>query len=288
MQSQIDYLSEALDQIKQGMFDLIDNSRILRFKSDPSSEVVFISPEFYWDGPTAKEQQIQIDLRRKYLKWIEIFKMIIENAPDNVKSKISEIDSFILNWIDKGIEWGLPSTLQEAKTRFEEAINPLYDTLKLYCNTEHGSIILIPDTSALMLKSDPLSYRDYINQEKFTLAILSTVLRELDELKMKSWDMECTKKVKSVLKRLDRFQNRGNLHDGITIYKTIRLKIFTTEPDLTKAASWFDKDNNDDKIIAGAIEIQRTNPSDYVLIATSNKNLQNKAEMAYLPYVEIG
>ncbi len=288
MKSQIDYLSEALDQIKQGMFELIDNSRILRFKNDPSSDVVFISPEFYWDGPTAKEQQIQIELRRKYLEWIEIFKMIIENAPDNVKSKMSEIDSFILNWIDKGIEWGLPGTLQEAKTRFEESINPLYDTLKLYCNTENGSIILIPDTSALMFKSDPLAYRDYINQEKFTLALLSTVLRELDELKMKSWDPECTKKVKSVLKRLNRFQNRGNLHDGITIHKTIRLKIFTTEPDLTKAASWLDKNNNDDKIIAGAIEIQRTNPSDYVLIATSNKNLQNKAEMAYLPYVEIG
>ncbi len=142
MKSQIDYLSEALDQIKQGMFELIDNSRILRFKNDPSSDVVFISPEFYWDGPTAKEQQIQIELRRKYLEWIEIFKMIIENAPDNVKSKMSEIDSFILNWIDKGIEWGLPGTLQEAKTRFEEAINPLFDTLKLYRNTENGSIIL--------------------------------------------------------------------------------------------------------------------------------------------------
>jgi len=288
MKSQIDYLSEALDQIKQGMFELIDNSRILRFKNDPSSDVVFVSPEFYWDGPTAKEQQIQIELRRKYLKWVEIFQMIIENAPDNVKSKMSEIDSFILNWIDKGIEWGLPGTLEEAKARFEEAINPLYDTLKLYCNTENGSIILIPDTSALMLKSDPLAYKDYINQEKFTLALLSTVIRELHELKMKSWDPECTKKVKSVLKRLNRFQNRGNLHEGITIHRTIRLKIFTTEPDLTKAASWLDKNDNDDKIIAGAIEIQRTNPSDYVLIATTNKNIQNKAEMAYLPYIEIG
>jgi predicted ribonuclease YlaK len=212
--------------------------------------------------------------------------MIIEDAPESVKGKILEVDSFIMNWIEKSREWGIPRTLQEAKTKFEEVIIPLYDTLKLYSNSENKSIILIPDTNALISKPNPLAYKDCINQEKFTLAILPAVLMELEELKMESWDIAFRNKVRSVIKRLNGFRNQGNLHEGIIVHKTIRIKMYSIEPDFTKALSWFDKDNNDDRIIASAIQIQRANPSDYVIIATSDINLINKAEMAYFPYVE--
>lgn len=286
MKSQIDNLQEALDLIKQGMFELIDHSRILRFESDPSADVVFKTPEFYWDVPTLKEQEIQTELKQKYIRWIQLFKMIIEDAPESVWVKMIEIDSFIMNWIEKGSDWELPGTLKEAKTKFEEKITPLFETLTQYFDAEDGSIILIPDTRAMISNLNPLAYKECIHQEKFTLAILPAVLRELDELKMKSWDEEFRKKVRTAVKRIERFENRGNLQKGITIQRTIRIKLFPVEPDFTKASKWLDEEDNEDRIIASAMEVQRTNPSDIVMLASADSNLQNKAEMAYFPYVK--
>ena len=49
---------------------------------------------------------------------------------------------------------------------------------------------------------------------------------------------------------------------------------------------WLDPSNNDDRIIANALELQRTYPSDKVVLVTGDINLQNKAELAKLPYAE--
>ena len=129
--------------------------------------------------------------------------------------------------------------------------------------------------------------RQLAQQEKFTLAILPAVLRELDELKMKSWNEEFRKKVRTAVKRLKRFESRGNLQKGITFQRTIKIKLFPVEPDCTYTSIWLDEEDNEDRIIAGAIEVQRTNPSDIVILASADPNLQNKAEMAYFPYVKM-
>lgn len=60
-----------------------------------------------------------------------------------------------------------------------------------------------------------------------------------------------------------------------------------SEPNFDKTLSWLDRDNNDDRIIASALEIQRDNPSSAVCLVTSDINLQNKTEMARLSYIDI-
>ena len=286
MKSIIDHLTESLELIKQDMFELIDNSRILRFRNDPSSQLVFISPEYYWDEPNEDEQRIQIRIKKRYSKWVEPFNLLIENAPMDVKNKTSEIKEFIVNWIEKESSWGLPKTLQEAKLKFENEIKPLYETLQLFNKPGDREIIIIPDTNALINKPNPLNYKEFIDKEKFTIAILPTVLSELDDLKTRNQNSEFQGKVKSVIKRLKGYRNQGNLLEGIIVEKTICIKMFAVEPNFDNNLSWLDKDNNDDRIIAGSIEIQRSNPSDYVFIATGDINLQNKAEMAFLPYFD--
>ncbi len=59
-----------------------------------------------------------------------------------------------------------------------------------------------------------------------------------------------------------------------------------TEPDFEHTLHWLDNGNSDDRIIASALEIQVRNPSDTVILVSSDINLQNKAEMANLPYLE--
>ena len=49
---------------------------------------------------------------------------------------------------------------------------------------------------------------------------------------------------------------------------------------------WLKADNNDDRILAGFIEIMREHPRCQVILVTRDMNLQNKAEYAGLPFIE--
>ena len=69
-------------------------------------------------------------------------------------------------------------------------------------------------------------------------------------------------------------------------YKSITIKMVAKEPAFERTLSWLQKDNNDDRIIASSIEYQIDNPSHKVFLVTSDINLQNKAEMAKLPFFE--
>jgi len=73
----------------------------------------------------------------------------------------------------------------------------------------------------------------------------------------------------------------------VTVEKTIKLKMVASEPNFDRTLSWLDRENNDDRIIASALEIQRDNPSSAVCLVTSDINLQNKIEMARLTYIDI-
>jgi hypothetical protein len=287
MKTFVEHLTIELNKVRQTMFELLDNSRIKFWKDDPFSNVVIIAPTQYWDTPIETEQILQIKIKKSYAQWFEIFKLFTENSPEVSKKKIDQIDKFINNWIEKKSDWGIPNTIAEAKEKFETQIEFFYDTLKLYSNTGNKEIIIVPDTNALIQEPDPKSYKLISGFENLTIVFLPTVLSELDELKIKSSNPDFQKKVKSVIKRLKGYRNQGSLIEGVLIEKTIYLKMIASEPNFGKTLSWLDENNNDDRIIASALEIQRDNPSSAVCLVTSDINLQNKAEMARLVYKDI-
>lgn len=159
----------------------------------------------------------------------------------------------------------------------------LYEIFNLFDKKE--STILIPDTNSLIISPDFELYKSLLGN-RITLLITSTVLSELDKLKIVHRDESFRKKVSSIIKRIKGFRNQGSLIEGITVHKTITVRMIANEPKFQNTLSWLDKDNNDDRIIATAIEHQINNPADSVYIVTSDINLQNKAEMAKIPYFE--
>jgi hypothetical protein len=287
MKTFVEHLTTQLDDIKQTMFELLDNSRIKFRRDDHYSNVLIIEPRQYWDSPTAIEQTLQIRLKKSYGLWIETFKLFTENSPEASKRKIDQADKFVINWIEKKSDWGIPNTIPEAKTKFDAEIKFFYDTLILYANNGDKEIIIIPDTNALIQEPDPKSYKTFTASDRFTIIFLPTVLSELDELKIKSSNPDFQKKVKSVISRLKGYRKQGNLIDGVIVEKTIKLKMIASEPNFDRTLSWLDRENNDDRIIASALEIQRDNPSSAVCLVTSDINLQNKTEMARLTYIDI-
>ena len=81
-------------------------------------------------------------------------------------------------------------------------------------------------------------------------------------------------------------RKQGSVLDGVTVAKTITVQMVPTEPRLADLPSWLDPDNKDDRIIASSLEIQGAQPSATVVLVTDDINLQNKAEMAFLPWAE--
>ena len=63
--------------------------------------------------------------------------------------------------------------------------------------------------------------------------------------------------------------------------------MIATEPNFNKTLGWIDSENNDDRIIANALELQINNPSDNLILVTTDINLQNKAQMANLTVYDI-
>lgn len=287
MKTFTEHLVIQLDKIKELMFELLDNSRIMFRRDDPYSDVVILAPTQYWDSPNEKEQILQIKLKKLYGQWIETFRLFTENSPEASKRKIDQTDKFVINWIEKKSDWGIPNTTTEAKIKFESQIEFFYETLELYSKSGNNEIIIVPDTNALIQKPEPKDYKEIVNSEKLTIIFLPTVLSELDELKIKSSNLAFQNKVKAVIKRLKGYRKQGNLIDGVTVEKSISLKMIASEPNFDLTLSWLDKENNDDRIISSALEIQRDNPSSAVCLLTSDINLQNKAEMARLAYLDI-
>jgi hypothetical protein len=277
-----------LQDISSLVHELLDNSSIRHFRNDPNSELYFFAPSYYWGEPSHKEQQIQFKIRPCYNRWIESFKLITENLSEPQKQKLKETDIFINNWINKtGEDWGVPATVVEAKEKFDETIHAYYDTLEMLNSAGHRETLIIPDTNSIVSFPDPTAYRQVTETDTFTVVLVPTVLSELDELKIKANNPEFRNKIRSSIARIKGYRNQGSLLDGIKLHGTITLKMIATEPDLSRSLSWLMDNNNDDKIIASSLEVLRESPSSQLIIVTSDINLQNKCEMANIPYGEL-
>ena len=68
-------------------------------------------------------------------------------------------------------------------------------------------------------------------------------------------------------------------------YSTTRV-ITHQEPDMKNNLSWLDADVADDRIIASTLEIMINHPTARIVLVTRDINLQNKAEVALIEFVE--
>lgn len=134
--------------------------------------------------------------------------------------------------------------------------------------------------------SDVRSYKKIADQEDFIFIIVPTVLEELDKLKIMHRDLDFKEKVKKTIKRIKGYRNQGDLLKGVKVDKKIIVKMLAKEPNFDTTLRWLDKLNNDDRIIASALEIQRKHPASLVILVTADMNLQNKSAMASLFFEE--
>ncbi len=285
MKSYIGQLKELLKALEHHFSDFYKDISVQQLRDDPYSPIVLIGPKYFYNTDISDEQKRkQISLLKLYKEWEEHFNLLTSNMPERTLKEITEIEEYLRNKINLKSGWETEATPEENLSGIYERIESLRKVLNLF---EHNDpiITLIPDTNALIIDPDFDKYK-CIAGDSIEILICSTVLRELDKLKMNHKNEEFKKKVESVIKRLKGLRNQGKLTEGVVVNSSIRVKMSAKETSFCNTLSWLDSNNDDDRIVAFTLEYLREYPSRKVIVVTGDINLQNKLEMAKLEYSE--
>ncbi len=242
--------------------------------------------DYCWGQADDEQKKLQTELKKAYTSWFEGFGLLTREAPYTVGKNIETTHKFISRWIDRDSNWGLPTTIPAAKQMFSQKIKTFLDILRLAETANKSVPIVVPDTNAIIAAPDPVQYSQVVGSSEYAFILVPTVLAELDQLKVMHRDPNFRSKVEGVINRIKGWRTQGSTLRGVTVNKTIIVKMIATEPNFEHTLGWLDATNQDDRIIASVLEIQREQPAAKVILVTSDINLQNKAEMANLPFVE--
>ncbi|MEL7168020.1 MAG: PIN domain-containing protein [Bacteroidota bacterium] len=171
-------------------------------------------------------------------------------------------------------------SVRMALDRTISAIQQLHDPLD-------GGCLLVPDTNAL-IAVPVLTDWALSDGKQFEIVFVPTVLAELDTLKVEHRNPDVRDKAKKVINQLKELRRRGNLSNGVPLVsQRSGARTLAVEPDFTTSLPWLDPSIPDDRMLASAIEVIRHFPRSAVLLVTGDINLQNKADFARMPLLDV-
>lgn len=273
----IEKLRNKIDKIVETIDIMFNNSSIYYkdYNSRSDSIILVMSSKYHW-GQT--DERTQIIAKKKYLEFYENFELLLKHANKDIIRKVKITHRSLIELIEQK---RAPSSIENGKQDVRNLTKVYLDYLDIFDN---GSkiVTIIPDTNSIIKFPEPISYKNIADNDSFEFVILPTVLSELDKHKISHRNDDFRKKVTSVIKRLKGYRKQGDILEGVVVNKSICVRMVATEPDFENSLGWIDQNNNDDRIIANALELQVSNPSNLIYFVTADINLQNKAELANL------
>ncbi len=277
-------LTDELQDIEAAIHDLWSKSRIEEFRNDPDSAVVLITNRYYWKALAPEHRGRQAQIIGKYRHWYELFNRCHPQYSGDVQRDIRETHDYVITAIELQTGWHTESRVDENAAYLAKKLSVFRQLLAASTVPE---FVLVPDTNALLKSADPSHYAEIIDSSTFRFAIVPTVLHELDALKRNRANQPLGEKAEKAIRFIKGFRKQGSGLDGVIVSKTINVQMIPTEPRMNELPKWLDSENQDDRIIGSVLEIQCAQPSAIVVLVTDDLNLQNKAEMAFLPWAEL-
>jgi len=278
-------LTDELDKIEANIVDLWRKSSIEEFRNDPYSGIVVITHRYHWKSLPAEHRGLQAKILGTYKHWFELFDRCHAQHSSDVRDEIRETDSYVISAIQLQTSWATEATVDENAAYLAKRLI-VYRQLLAHPVSGTPELVLVPDTNALLQSADPAHYADVVGTKSFTFALAPTALSELDQIKHLRGHQPVGEKAEKAIRLIKGWRNQGSVLEGVTVAKTITVKMIPTEPRMSKLPSWLDADNKDDRLIGTALEIQCSHLLAVVVFVTGDINLQNKAEMAFLPWAE--
>ena len=261
------------------------HSTIRVHRPDHGSRLVFIRlGNYYWAPLPTEGQRIATKLRETYRRFTDTLRVLLKDIDASSMREIDQSRTTIESWINQSTDHYF-RTPEDAVVAFRKELASQVDFLDRLFDPAEGESIFVPDTNALL--AEPHIERwAFHDSPRFTLVLMPTVLSELDQLKVNGRNENVRDKAKQIIRQLQEYRRRGSLIDGVTIVRDrVFLRALAVEPDFDATLPWLDQTNNDDRLLAGFIEVIRLHPRSPVALVTRDINLANKADFAGLPTV---
>jgi rRNA-processing protein FCF1 len=269
--------------------ELLDASRIDYVGArNRDGGLVFSAPDWEWAEPTDDLRRIQMRLVPRFDRCFERLSLLFSDAPSELKDAINEVREQIRDWLardGKHRTWDLPHDIESARTLLRERFSKLAGFLDVLPAAE-SPLLAVPDTSALIAVPQFERYSEIFGVDKFEIAIVSGVLSELDGLKDQGRNQEVRERARIAVRAIKDLRQRGSLLDGVQVVDGVTVFIRPVEPVFDRLPGRLDPSVPDDRILAAVFELQRERPRGAVVLVTGDVNLQTKAELAGIPFIE--
>jgi rRNA maturation endonuclease Nob1 len=286
----VERLRSELSSIKEDLDELLDHSSIRYVNPNTAdSTMVFLgAADWGWASSDAAVAGMQMSLIGRYSAWFDRFQLLFPHPTPQIETRLQAVDDFVRRWVTRPDDWDhtIPRTIEEAKALAEREMRGFHDLLDVAAHVGTNTVVLVPDTNALIRNPDLASYWRVASVAAFRVHLLPPVLQELDELKDRGRTQELRSQAQAVVRRLKGLRDKGSLAAGVKLTRDITVQAEAREVDVTAVLNWLDPAVPDDRIVAAALRLQSDNPAGFVVLVTSDLNLQNKADAAGLPYVE--
>jgi len=285
----IDILRSRAGKICQDAVHLLSDFSGIHERDYSVAGITFISAngKFSWNELPSDGKRLQVRLLPEIDRFSELLQVLGKNLPGAAQRKIEQN----LNAMRRAVEqntntfWRTPN---EACVGFEKYASQVDSILTEYFGSSPSRVIAIPDTNALLTHPDIESWK-FEDIRYFTVILAPTILSELDGMKIHHRNPDVREKASTLIRKFKEYRRRGSLLEGVTVVKDrISLRAIAQEPEMSQTLSWFDPSNADDRFLATGLEIIRNNLSAQTYIVTFDINMQNKAELAGIPILEIG
>jgi hypothetical protein len=273
------------EALESALAELLEHSSIKKARQPRESFVVFIGAGYYWQPLDERGRAIQAKLQAQYPQFAQLVAAMVRLRSESDRSTVAAAAKNVLEIInqDSGTFFENPGTaLESAVAGVREqlaVINAMFDPAP-------GDPVLVPDANAIISNPD-LEAWEFPDIPRFSIVLTSTLLGELDGLKMQHRNEDVRRKAEGVIRRIREYSRRGDIHAGVPLRRdrsTVRMT--APEPDFGSTLPWLDRETKDDRLIASVLEVARERPHSPVALVTLDINMLNKAVHAGLQLVE--
>lgn len=175
---------------------------------------------------------------------------------------------------------GSPKTFNDTIESFKESCLQIENIINDFESLAKCPPIYVLDTSTILECPDVSQISSSIDAIEIVLVIPPTLLRELEELKTGKRDEAFRRKLTAAIKNLDEIESQGDPIQGVKILSETTIKFVANEPDFSDLPEGLDPTISDDRILATALELQKSYPFSKITLIANDLSMKNKARLA--------
>lgn len=287
MQPMSQILIDRVEKIRSDGLLFLETFCGMKPANSPTDSLILISAsgDHFWTPLSAEGKQCQRSLANSIAQFSNIASAICFDFPTGDKQLMNRYLEELREAIDQnGTTWW--KSKDEAISGFNTIASNIVSLFQTYFSPSSPNTLAICDTNALLANPD-LENWTFDDIDHITIILTPAVLSELDSHKINHRNEAVRTKSNTLINKIKEYGRRGSLLNGVTVVKNrVSCRSFATEPNMAKSLPWLDAGNPDDRFLASTLEIIRQHCNSQIFIVTRDINMQNKAALACIPYVE--